>query len=167
MRNIDTLVIHHSAGPSGNVNSFRAEHLERGFSDIGYHNVIGNGHGLPDGHIAAGRPADQEGAGVYGNNTGKLHVCLVGNFEKPDKGFTGPPTRKQIAALGHWLHTNGRRYGVTDFRKVVGHREITLRGHGTACPGSEMPLRQIRRWYQANIGKSEPEPLDEYLLRVK
>jgi hypothetical protein len=169
MRTIDTLVIHHSASRSGDVPTFRAEHIERlGARDIGYHNVIGNEHGLPDGHIAAGRPHDQEGAGVFGNNRGKLHVCLVGDFEKPDPGFTGPPSRAQFYALGHWLHVNGRRYGVTNYCRVVGHREITIPGHGTDCPGTEMPLREIRLWYQANIGRETPaQSLDAFLASLK
>ena len=165
MRPITHLVIHHSATPSGDVARFRKEHQARGYSDIGYHEVIGNGKGLPDGHISRGRPHEQDGAGVYGNNSGKLQVCLIGNFERSDQGYTGKPSPRQMAALGHWLHVNGRRYGMTDYRKVVGHREITLAGHGTACPGSEMPLREIRLWFLANIEKSEPEPLDQYLLR--
>lgn len=167
MRVIDTLVIHHSASASGDVPTFRALHKQKlGAKDIGYHEVIGNGHGLPDGHIAAGRPHDQVGAGVYGNNARKLHVCCVGNFERPDSGFTGAPSRKQLFALGHWLHTNSRRYGITDAKRVVGHREITIEGHGTACPGTEMPLKLIRTWYAANVGKLEPEGLDAYLIRA-
>lgn len=157
MRRIDTLVIHHSASASGNVEVFRAEHIKRlRAKNIGYHDVIGNGRGLPDGHISTGRPHDQVGAGVWGNNARKLHVCLVGNFERPDRGFTGPPSRKQLSALGHWLHTNGRRYQIADYRRVVGHKEIALPGHSTACPGTEMPLTFIRRWYHANIGLEVP-----------
>jgi hypothetical protein len=166
MRKIATLVIHHSASRSGTVEEFRAEHKRRlGATDIGYHNLIGNGHGLPDGHIAAGRPHEQVGAGVFGNNRGKLHVCCVGNFEKSDPGFTGAPSRAQIYALGHWLHVNGRRYAIVDHRKVVGHREVAIAGHATACPGSEMPMREIRYWYAANIRKMDPEGLDTYLIR--
>ena len=168
MRAIDTLVIHHSASPSGDVARFTEEHKARGFSTIGYHNVIGNGHGLPDGHIAEGRPHAQEGAGVYGNNRGKLHVCCVGNFERPDPGFTGAPSRAQFYSLGHWLHTNGRRYRITDFRQVVGHREITIPGHGTACPGTEMPLREVRLWFQAHLGRETPaQSLDAFLASLK
>lgn len=167
MRRIDTLVIHHSAGPSGTVAEFRAEHIARlGATDIGYHEVIGNGHGLPDGHIAEGRPHDMVGAGVWGNNSGKLHVCCVGNFERPDKGYTGRPSDKQLFALGHWLHTNARRYGISSPGRVVGHREIALKGHETACPGTDMPLHTIRLWFAANVADATPEPLSEYLHRT-
>lgn len=165
MRRILELIIHHSAGASGDIATFTAMHQARGFTKIGYHQVIGNGRGIDDGVIATGRPHAQVGAGVFENNSGKLQVCVIGNFERHDAGYTGPPTRKQMYALGHWLHVNGRRYQVADYRKVQGHREVAVKGHATACPGSEMPLRAVRLWYQANIGKVEPEALDVYLLR--
>lgn len=166
MRKITHLIIHHSASRGGTIAEFRALHMARlGASDIGYHNVIGSGVGIEEGVIASGRPHAKAGAGVYDNNTGKLQVCVIGNFERSDSGYTGPPTRKQMFALGHWLYTNGRRYGMTDYRKVQGHKEVAVPGHATACPGSEMPLKQIRQWFQANIGKVEPEGLDSYLLR--
>lgn len=170
MRHIDTLVIHHSACPSGNVSVFRAEHKAKGWIDIGYHAVISNGRGAPDGHIAVGRPYDEVGSGVWGNNTGKLHVCLVGNFDKGDPGFTGRPTSRQLAALGTWLLTNAKRYGPDAGNPVPvirGHKEITRPGHATACPGSEMPLDAIRRWFKAAFplfiaGQSYPA-LDAYI----
>lgn len=149
MRRIDTLVIHHSATPRGDVESIRAAHRKRGYADIGYHDVIGNGLDLPDGHISTGRPHDQVGAGVFGANTGKLHVCLIGNFEEK------PPTPAQLAALGHWLHTNLRRYKVAP-AAVVGHREIALEGHGTLCPGRFMPLDRIRAWCAAESSRKTP-----------
>lgn len=166
MRKITHLIIHHSASRGGTIAEFTRLHIERlRARTIGYHNVIGSGVGIPEGIIATGRPHSQVGAGVADANTGKLQVCVIGNFERSHPEYTGPPTRKQMYALGHWLHVNGRRYGVTDYRKVLGHREVTVKGHATACPGSEMPLKQIRLWYQANNGEVEPEPLDVYLLR--
>jgi len=164
-RVIDTLVIHHSASASGNVETFREMHQARGWSDIGYHEVITNGHGAPDGHIQRGRPHSEIGAGVALNNSGKLQVCLVGNFERGDRGYFGPPTRRQMASLGHWLLVNAKRYGITNYCKIVGHKEIAKRGHATACPGSEMPLKLIRLWFKANVGADEPESLDRYLTR--
>lgn len=168
MRRIEQLIIHHSASRGGTIEEFTRLHIQRlSARTIGYHNVIGSGVGIPEGVIATGRPHAQVGAGVAEANTGKLQVCVIGNFERNDAGYTGPPTRKQMFALGHWLHVNGKRYGVTDHRKVLGHREVALPGHATACPGSEMPLKQIRLWFQANSAKVEPEPLDVYLLRSR
>lgn len=161
MRRVDTLVIHHSAGPTGNIREFRVQHRARGWKDVGYHALVGNGNGCPDGHIQAGRPEDEVGAGVYGNNTGKLQVVLVGQFDPDWSGYTGPPTVRQLSALGHWLWTNGRQYQAAS---VVGHKEITKPGHGTACPG-DLPLEEIRRWYEINLPKAKPEPLNVYLAK--
>jgi N-acetylmuramoyl-L-alanine amidase len=148
MRAISMLVIHHSASLTGSVSVFRQRHKAPPLSwkDVGYHEVITNGQGGPDGQIQRGRPHDQTGAGVFGANTGKLHVCLVGNFEKGDAGYGGPPTVAQMDALGHWLEVNARRYGVGSAGQVAGHREVALRGHGTACPGNQMPLDLVRVW---------------------
>src|SRR2546423_126496 len=90
--------------------SIRSEHLDRGWEDIGYHALIGNGAGLPDGHIVEGRPEEIQGAAVKLNNRYKLQVCLIGNFHKGDPGYAGPPTKRQYAALGHWLLVKGKQY---------------------------------------------------------
>jgi hypothetical protein len=152
MRGIDTLVIHHSGGAIGSVAVFRREHMAPPLSwhDIGYHEVIGNGRGMLDGHIGQGRPHSKTGAGVWGANVGKLHVCLVGNFERGDAGYWGPPTLRQMNSLGHWLAVNAVRYEIRDAARVVGHREIAVAGHETLCPGSEMPLGRVREWFELN-----------------
>lgn len=164
--NPTSLVIHHTAGAGGNVNTIRQEHKSRGWSDIAYHGVITNGHGGPDGEYQAGRPEARQGAGVYGNNKDRLQVALVGNFEKPHPGFTGPPTPRQLRTLGEWLLERGRKWRIPA-AKVQGHREIALPGHATACPGTEMPLGRVRTWYAANLTAGRSQPLDEYLLGAK
>lgn len=170
-RLISDFVLHHSASPSGNVEEFRKEHMARKppFSDIGYHWVISNGNGAPDGHIGEGRDESKDGAGVYGNNKQKLHVCVVGNFELGHPGYTRGPSKKQSAALGHLLMVWAKRYQRKDgsFPKIVGHKEITVPGHATACPGNTFPLKNIRLWFDANAPKYVKgeifEPLDKFL----
>jgi hypothetical protein len=154
VREINCLVIHHSASREGSIDLFRAEHKAKGWIDVGYHAVIGNGHGAPDGHIAPGRPPEVVGAGVFGANTGKLHVCLVGNFHRDDPGYSGKPTQAQMTALGRWLLVNGWRYrhnvgGHTV--RVSDHRHEAIPGHGTACPGSEFPTGDVKGWYRMHI----------------
>lgn len=153
MRDINTLVIHHSASPSGNVVQFRAEHRARGWADIGYHEVICNGQGGHDGEIEAGRPHNIEGAAVFGNNRGKLHVCLVGNFQAGDAGYTGKPTVAQIWSLGYWLLVNGHRYNI---KTVTDHKSCAIEGHATLCPGDQFPTHFIQQWYEVNIKAFHP-----------
>jgi hypothetical protein len=148
VREINTLCIHHSASKGGSIELFRKEHKARGWADIGYHAVIGNGVGMPDGHIGEGRPAEQVGAAVYGANTGKLHVCVVGNFHKDDAGYTGKPTKQQMYSLGYWLCISEQRYGKPSHPLSIGvHKDVALKTHPTACPGSEFPTELIYKWW--------------------
>lgn len=168
MRRIDRLIIHHTATARETVATITAAHKKRGFATIGYHNVIGNGNGLPDGHIAAGRDHAMVGAGVKANNTGMLHVVLVGNFHQPDAGYTGRPSAEQLNALGWWLLVNAARYGITGPARISGHGEVALPKYPTACPGDQMPLRAIRGWFRANLPLFETrefEPLAGFLVR--
>lgn len=144
------LVIHHSATPGGNVEAFRREHKARGFDDIGYHAVICNGRGGADGMIEPGRSEQFQGAGVYRNNRGKLHVCLVGNFE------TAYPTDAQLETLGDLLD---RWLDAYPKAAVVGHKEVTLPGHPTACPGRRFPLDAVRAWCRT----PRAEDLDDFV----
>jgi N-acetylmuramoyl-L-alanine amidase len=175
-RVVNQLVIHHTASASGTVESIRKEHMSRKppFSDIGYHYVIGCGKGLPDGHIAEGRPEDLQGSGVMLNNRGKLQVCLIGDFEKGDKFYTGLPTVAQYAALGHWLLVKGKQYAnarTGAFPTVVGHKEVALPQHPTACPGNQFPLNLIRLWYNRAIQDQKvgkiPVGLDVFIAQNK
>ncbi len=61
---------------------------------------------------------------------------------------------------------NSVRYEICDPTRVVGHREIALPGHGTVCPGSEMPLRRVREWFALNqrlFERRKQEALGEWL----
>lgn len=179
MREINCLVIHHSATPSGSVERFTREHRTKGWATIGYHEVISNGLEAPDGHIGRGRPHDVIGAGVFGANTGKLHVCLVGDFHRngwfdrhdprhetytqADMLKMTKPTRKQMSALGHWLITNGNRYGRNighHAPRLSDHRSEAIHGHGTACPGDQFPTGLVRSWYLLHLDgyKDNPPP---------
>ena len=61
-------------------------HIERGWSEIGYHFVIRR-----DGHIELGRDLDKVGAHVKGFNKHSWGVCLIGGLDEsgnPDDNFT-------------------------------------------------------------------------------
>lgn len=171
MRKIDCIVIHHSASLSGSVAAFRAEHRGRGYNDIGYHAVLGNGSGMVDGQLGIGRQPEVVGAGVWGANTGKLHVCLVGDFHKDGwegrhereyargSRFTLPSTR-QMSELGHLLLGWGFKYGKhLDHNPpaILGHKEAAVSTHPTACPGDAFPLHLIREWYLINVPRVQFE----------
>ena len=84
MRKINKVFVHCSYTPASmdiGADEIRQWHLERGWSDIGYHFVIRR-----DGTLDLGRPAEKIGAHVRGHNSDSLGVCLVGG--KPDANFT-------------------------------------------------------------------------------
>ena len=117
MRDIDTLIVHHSASDDVSANTIRQWHLNRGWRDIGYHLVI-----RESGDIELGRPIDQQGAHAKGRNADSVGICLTGEFNKYS------PTIEQINSL--IKVTNGliTNYNINNIEK-----------HHEKCPGKLFP----------------------------
>lgn len=78
-RKIDKVIIHCSATPEGRhvtAETIRQWHLDRGWSDIGYHFVI-----YLDGTVVTGRPLEIAGAHTKGYNKTSIGVCYVGGVD--------------------------------------------------------------------------------------
>lgn len=78
-REIKEIIIHCSATRQGKdftASDIRRWHLERGFSDIGYHFVIRR-----DGTIERGRSLDKIGAHCLGHNRNSIGICYVGGLD--------------------------------------------------------------------------------------
>tara|TARA_Y100001938_G_C7995292_1_gene381719 strand:+ start:275 stop:745 length:471 start_codon:yes stop_codon:yes gene_type:complete len=79
MREINKIIIHCSATKEGvNVSAatIKRWHVQgRGWSDIGYHYVIGL-----DGIIDYGRPIKRAGAHVKGENEHSIGICYIGGL---------------------------------------------------------------------------------------
>ena len=126
------IVVHHSASESGCADSFDEDHRRRGWDELGYHFVIDNGHGGPDGRVEVGPrwPKQKWGAhcktpdNCY-NNFG-IGVCLVGNFENR------MPSPGQLASLRRLVLTLAARYHIEP-SAVIGHRDAPHAA--TQCPG--------------------------------
>jgi N-acetyl-anhydromuramyl-L-alanine amidase AmpD len=137
------IVIHHSASRSGSVESIHREHSERKDGNgnrwlgIGYHFVIGNGHGMGDGKIEATFRWNEQIHGAHsGNamfNARGIGICLIGNFEDH------PPTPKQVKAVRELVKTLAVRHQISR-SKVMGHGDVKA----TACPGKHFPLKELR-----------------------
>lgn len=160
-RNLNRIVMHHSATVEGNVERFDKEHRLKKLGGIAYHIVICNGKGGDDGQVERGRSDDVKGAGVRANNAGSLHVCLVGNFHAPELHCTGKPTKKQMNSLGVQLFTWKGEYGNL---QLTDHRTDALKEYPTACPGSYFPTPAVKEWYRTCTNKTAM-PLDEFLER--
>lgn len=128
------IVLHHTATEVGSVESIHAEHLRRRDADgnpwrgIGYHFVIGNGHGMPDGKIESTfRWREQDvgaHAGTKTHNEAGIGVCLVGDFDR------APPTDAQEEALREILAALQGEFHIPDDR-VLRHSHLKA----TLCPG--------------------------------
>lgn len=125
-RTITKIILHCTATPEGRdytVEQIRQWHLQRGFSDIGYHYVV-----YRDGTIHKGRPIGTVGAHCLGQNTCSIGVCYVGG-EDPDGSHKPKDTRtpQQREALRHLI---------AELKKE--NPDATVHGHyefaNKACP---------------------------------
>jgi N-acetylmuramoyl-L-alanine amidase len=108
-----------------------------GWSDVGYHSIILNGHphyGMEydekyDGITEYGRAENTIGAHVLYHNRGSLGVCLVGIDKFTDK---------QMSVLKRWLGDRLWKYDLR-IRDIYGHNEFPE--HRTRdCPNINMTI---------------------------
>lgn len=90
-------IIHHSAGPITqtplDIDAFHRQPPDD-FVMIGYNFLIGH-----DGTVYQGRPMTDVPAATEGFNTESVAICLIGNFQPDDAGYTGPPSAAQMQSL--------------------------------------------------------------------
>lgn len=131
-----TIVLHHSATVSGSARQFDQYHRNvNGWDELGYHFVVGNGTGTPDGFIEVGprwvtqkHGAHCKTSDNYFNEHG-IGICLVGNFDKR------PPTPAQLRSLRYLLGYLQSQTRIPSSR-ILTHGGVT---HKTACPGRYFP----------------------------
>jgi N-acetylmuramoyl-L-alanine amidase len=134
------IVLHHSASPTGNAAAFDREHKEKGWDELGYHFVIDNGRGGPDGNIEMGPRWKKQKWGAHAKtpdnryNDFGIGICLVGNFE------TGKPTAKQMQSAEKLVAWLMRTYDIPA-KNVLGHEDT---GRQTLCPGRFLNVASVR-----------------------
>jgi N-acetyl-anhydromuramyl-L-alanine amidase AmpD len=133
-RTTDFIVVHCAATkPSQDIGAaeIRKWHVEdRGWDDIGYHQVIRR-----SGAIELGRPLHVAGAHAKGFNARSVGVCLVGGIDKdgnPANNFTYKQMDSLTITLDYW----GRIYPSAE---ILGHRDLP--GVDKACPCFD-----VREW---------------------
>ena len=136
-----TIVLHHSATPRGSARLFDREHRDKGWDELGYHFVIGNGVGSGDGQIEVGPRWNKQKHGAhcktpsnYYNEHG-IGICLVGDFT------THRPSARQLASLNRLVRFLCDRCSIAPAR-VTTHGAVTRK---TACPGRHFPISALRR----------------------
>jgi N-acetylmuramoyl-L-alanine amidase len=124
---ITHIVLHYSATYADQdlgVADIDKMHRARGWAGVGYHYVIKR-----DGTVQAGRPENQVGAHVGGQNTGKIGICLIGGLDRatgPNKGLDNR-TDAQKASAAKLIREILTRHPSA---QIVGHRDLAA----TQCP---------------------------------
>lgn len=124
-RYINEIIVHCSATPEGKdftVSDIKKCHLERGFSDIGYHYVI-----YRDGSINKGRDESRIGAHCTGHNSHSIGVCYIGGVALDGKTPKDTRTEQQKISLLSLLRELKKKYPKAT---IYSHREFANK----ACP---------------------------------
>lgn len=119
MRKIDTIVIHCTAtreNDSLTREQLKQMHLNRGFSDIGYHFYI-----RKNGQIEYGRSVILKGAHVKGHNSNSIGISYEGGLD-----ICGDPkdtrTEEQKKTLEQLIKILKHSFGKLN---VLGHRDLS------------------------------------------
>jgi N-acetylmuramoyl-L-alanine amidase len=133
MREINKIIIHCTATPEGrnvSVGEIRRWHLARGWSDIGYHFVIGL-----DGTVYPGCSVWIAGAHTKGHNHDSIGIAYVGGVSADDINLARDTrTEEQYAAMQNLVNTLANIWDVT----VHGHNEFAAK----ACPSFDVSKEQ-------------------------
>lgn len=124
-RNIKELIVHCADTPEGKdftVDQIRSWHLQRNFSDIGYHYVI-----YRDGSIHLGRNVDISGAHCTNHNTISIGICYIGGRAPVGTDPKDTRTPEQKKALLNLLKDLKKLYPQAS---IHGHNEFAAK----ACP---------------------------------
>jgi N-acetyl-anhydromuramyl-L-alanine amidase AmpD len=146
------IVIHHSASEAGGADRFDNWHRTKGWDELGYHFVIGNGTDTADGQIEVGPrwTAQKHGAHCrtpddYYNQHG-IGICLVGNFDRH------LPDERQLASLRRLVTFLCGEFQISpDF--IYTHGGITGE---TKCPGKLFDVEALRKAIAGNPADAAP-----------
>jgi N-acetylmuramoyl-L-alanine amidase len=125
MRAIHKIIIHCTATREGDdisVDTIRRWHLNRGWSDIGYHYVIDL-----KGNINAGRPIELIGAHTKGQNKYSIGIAYVGGVEADGKTPKDTRTKAQKDSI---IRLVKKLKGCYPDVNIHGHNEFSNK----ACP---------------------------------
>lgn len=96
-RKINEIILHCSATPEGKdftTSHIKSCHLQRGFSDIGYHYVI-----YRDGSVHNGRDVNVSGAHCTNHNANSIGICYIGGLDATGKKPKDTRTDSQRESL--------------------------------------------------------------------
>lgn len=123
-RHVYTVFLHCSASDNpdhDDVSVIKQWHLDRGWSDVGYHYFI-----KKDGTLQIGRDLERTPAAQKGYNTGSIAICLHGLLEY---NFT----LEQFNTLRELCKEINSSY-----------KEITFHGHNEVNPNKTCPVFNVK-----------------------
>lgn len=139
-RRWNSIVIHHSASPKSTPQSMRDYHMNvRGWDELGYHFVVGNGVGYGDGEVFVGQRWAKQMHGAHcktpGNqyNNHGIGICLIGDFQ------SGQPTARQLDSAARLVTFLMGKCGIPQ-SQILTHGGITGK---TACPGRNFSMSSL------------------------
>jgi hypothetical protein len=150
------IVIHHSATPSGSAAVFDRMHRAKGWDELGYHFVIGNGTDSGNGQIEVGSRWPKQKWGAHAKtpdnqyNDYGIGICLVGNFDIEQ------PTPQQMQSLAKIVSYMMKTYHIPASH-VIGHKDTK----STDCPGKNMNLVQVRNMANRMLADAGESIADE------
>jgi hypothetical protein len=142
------IIVHHSATTTGGAAAFDKMHRAKGWDELGYDFVIGNGTDTANGQIEVGPRWTQQKIGAHAKspdnrfNEYGIGICLVGNFEEER------PTAKQMAALEKLVAYMMVTYHIAPDH-ILRHKDTKE----TACPGKFLDINVVRRQAAAIAGQ--------------
>lgn len=128
VREITEVIVHCAATPEGKpftVDDVRRWHRQKGWTDVGYHYVIGL-----RGELWLGRDVDIQGAhcAAGGHNRKSIGVCYIGGVARDGKTPKDTRTPEQKATLLKLLMDLRKLY---PGMRIYGHHDFE---RGKACP---------------------------------
>tara|TARA_R100000541_G_scaffold16336_3_gene26007 strand:- start:2699 stop:3136 length:438 start_codon:yes stop_codon:yes gene_type:complete len=128
MRDINKIILHCTATPEGrevSASTIKKWHTDKGWSDIGYHYVVGL-----KGNVELGRPVERQGAHVRGKNKDSIGISYVGGCDSK-MNPKDTRTEDQVLALDELIANLMDKYpGST----LHGHNEFSAK----ACPSFDV-----------------------------
>ena len=146
------ILIHHTATATGPASVIDRLHKARGFDGLGYHFVINNGRGAPDGRIEVGRRWQEQREGAHCRvdtrddnhwNECTIGLALIGNFEQHR------PTEAQYRSLVKLVRFLRTEYAIP-MVGIQGHEDIKP----TKCPGKYFDMAKLKRLVRAELSSN-------------
>lgn len=160
MRDITGIIVHCTAtrpdwwqhrSTREQVEEVRRWHVAgNGWSDIGYHELIGR-----DGMLIAGRPMTRDGAHTKGRNRGTIGIALFGGHGAASTDqFADHFTTAQERVLLKRIAELQSQYGPLT---VTGHNQYAAKG----CPGFDVP-----GWYASHVAAKPTPKTTSWFIRL-